>query len=95
MASMTVSQARSKSKTKIELKKRKFQTIVAWGANSFYEGYEKAGQLEWFDQSNPSQLCSKAYTTNEQQPNTKGTFRKEPSLPGAILGDCNDKPDLI
>jgi len=24
-------------------------TIVAWGANSFYEGYEKAGQLEWLD----------------------------------------------
>ena len=24
------------------------QTIVAWGANSFYEGYEKAGQLEWW-----------------------------------------------
>ena len=54
MASMTVSQARFQSKTKIELEKGKFQTIVAWGANSFYEGYEKAGQLEWFDQSNPS-----------------------------------------
>jgi len=24
-------------------------TILAWGGDSFYEGYEKAGQLEWFD----------------------------------------------
>ena len=24
-------------------------TILTWGAISFYEGYEKAGQLEWLD----------------------------------------------
>ena len=24
-------------------------TILAWGADSFYEGYKKAGQLEWMD----------------------------------------------
>jgi len=24
-------------------------TVLAWGGISFYEGYEKAGQLEWFD----------------------------------------------
>ena len=29
------------------------QTILAWGAVSFYEGYQKAEQLEWWAPAHP------------------------------------------